>query len=160
GSGLTIAGAMLCLSFTRLPYFQTLGAPCAIGMFTMVAAALTLAPAILTLGSRFGLFDPKRKIKTRAWRRVETAGVRGPAPILAPPCATALVGLLALPSFTTSYNDRNYLPATTPSNLGYAAADRHFSSARLNPDLLLIETDHDMRNPADMLVLDQIGRGH
>ncbi|OOK68885.1 MMPL family protein [Mycobacterium kansasii] len=26
GSGLTIAGAMYCLSFTRLPYFQTLGA--------------------------------------------------------------------------------------------------------------------------------------
>src|ERR1700712_5326362 len=31
GSGLTIAGAMLCLSFTRLPYFQTLGVPCAVG---------------------------------------------------------------------------------------------------------------------------------
>jgi RND superfamily putative drug exporter len=26
GSGMTIAGAMLCLSFTRLPYFQTMGA--------------------------------------------------------------------------------------------------------------------------------------
>lgn len=27
GSGLTIAGATFCLSFTRLPYFQTLGVP-------------------------------------------------------------------------------------------------------------------------------------
>jgi putative drug exporter of the RND superfamily len=158
GSGLTIAGAMFCLSFTRLPYFHTLGAPCAIGMFTTVAGALTLGPAILTLGSRFGLFDPKRKIATRGWRRLGTAVVRWPAPILAATCATALVGLLALPSFKTSYNDRNYLPATTPSNLGYAAADRHFSAARLNPDLLLIETDHDMRDPADMLVLDRIAK--
>jgi RND superfamily putative drug exporter len=158
GSGLTIAGAMFCLSFTRLPYFQTLGAPCAIGMFTTVAGALTLGPAILTLGSRFGLFDPKRKIKTRGWRRLGTAVVRWPAPILAATCATALVGLLALPSFTTSYNDRNYLPATTPSNIGYAAAERHFSPARLNPDLLLIETDHDMRNPADMLILDRVAK--
>ncbi|OMC54294.1 hypothetical protein A5747_17530 [Mycobacterium sp. IS-836] len=158
GSGLTIAGAMFCLSFTRLPYFQTLGAPCAIGMFTMVAAALTLGPAILTLGSRFGLFDPKRKIKTRGWRRVGTAVVRWPAPILAASCASALVGLLALPSFTTSYNDRNYLPAITPSNIGYAAADRHFSPARLNPDLLLVETDRDMRNPADMLILDRVAK--
>ncbi|MCV7401926.1 MMPL family transporter [Mycobacterium fragae] len=158
GSGLTIAGAMFCLSFTRLPYFQTLGAPCAIGMLIMVAGALTLGPAILTLGSRFGLFDPKRKIKTRGWRRVGTAVVRWPAPILAATCATALVGLLALPSFTTSYNDGKYLPASTPSNIGYAAADRHFSPARLNPDLLLIETDHDMRNPADMLVLDRVAR--
>jgi putative drug exporter of the RND superfamily len=159
GSGLTIAGAMLCLSFTTLPYFRTLGAPCAIGMFTTVAAALTLGPAVITLGSRFGLFDPKRKIKTRGWRRVGTAVVRWPAPILAASCATALVGLLALPSFTTSYSDRNYLPAITPSNIGYAAADRHFSPARLNPDLLLLESDHDMRNPADMLVLDRVAKG-
>lgn len=159
GSGLTIAGAMFCLSFTRLPYFQTLGAPCAIGMFTIVASALTLGPAIVALGSRFGLFDPKRKMKTRGWRRLGTAVVRWPGPILAASLATALVGLLALPSFTTSYNDRKYLPPTTPSNIGYAAADRHFSPARLNPDLLLIETDHDMRNPADMLVLDRVAKG-
>jgi RND superfamily putative drug exporter len=128
-------------------------------MFTMVAGALTLGPAILTVGSRFGLFDPKRKIKTSGWRRLGTAVVRWPAPILAATCAVALVGLLALPSFKTSYDDRDYLPAITPSNIGYAAADRHFSPARLNPDLLLIETDHDMRNPADMLVLDRIAKG-
>jgi putative drug exporter of the RND superfamily len=158
GSGLTIAGAMYCLSFTRLPYFQTLGAPTAIGMLTIVAAALTLGPAILTVGSRFGVFDPKRKLKTRRWRRVGTAVVRWPAPILAATLAIALVGLLALPSFKTSYNDRNYLPAGTPSNIGYAAAARHFSSARLNPDLLLIETDHDMRNPADMLIIDRVAK--
>ncbi|MGC7202927.1 MMPL family transporter, partial [Mycobacteroides abscessus subsp. abscessus] len=41
GSGLTIAGATFCLSFTRLPYFQSLGIPCAIGMVVVVAAALT-----------------------------------------------------------------------------------------------------------------------
>ncbi|HET9891331.1 MAG TPA: MMPL family transporter, partial [Mycobacterium sp.] len=158
GSGLTIAGAMLCLSFTTLPYFRTLGAPCAIGMFTMVAGALTLGPAVITLGSRFGLLDPKRKIKTRGWRRVGTAVVRWPAPILAASSAAALVGLLALPSFTTSYNDRNYLPAITPSNMGYTAAERHFSPARLNPDLLLLESDHDMRNPADMLILDRVAK--
>ncbi len=158
GSGLTIASAMLCLSFTTLPYFRTLGAPCAIGMFTMVAGALTLGPAVITLGSRFGLLDPKRRLKTRGWRRVGTAVVRWPAAILAASCATALVGLLALPSFTTSYNDRNYLPAITPSNIGYTAAERHFSPARLNPDLLLLESDHDMRNPAGMLVLDRVAK--
>ena len=41
GSGLTIAGATFCLSFTRLPYFQTLGVPLAIGMVVCVFAALT-----------------------------------------------------------------------------------------------------------------------
>jgi RND superfamily putative drug exporter len=158
GSGLTIAGATYCLSFTRLPYFHTLGVPLAIGMLVAVVAALTMAPALITAASRFGLLDPKRKMKTRGWRRVGTAVVRWPGPILAASLALALVGLLALPSYKTSYNDRNYLPADIPANEGYAAADRHFSQARMNPELLLVETDHDVRNSADMIVIDRIAK--
>ena len=158
GSGLTIAGAMYCLSFTRLPYFQTLGVPCAVGMLVAVFAALTLGPAVLTVGSRFGLFDPKRRMRTRGWRRVGTAIVRWPGPILAVSVAIALIGLLALPGYKTNYDNRKYLPAYTRANVGYDAAERHFPNARMNPELLLIETDHDMRNPAGMLVLDRIAR--
>jgi RND superfamily putative drug exporter len=158
GSGLTIAGATFCLRFTRLPYFQTLGIPLAIGMLVAVAAALTMAPALLTICSRFGLFDPKRKMQTRGWRRVGTAVVRWPGPILAASVALTLVGLLAVPSYKPAYNDRNYLPPDIPANVGYAAADRHFPQARLNPEMLLVETDHDVRNPADMLVIERIAR--
>src|SRR6201988_2278282 len=82
GSGLTIAGAMLCLSFTRMPIFQTIGVPCAVGMFASVCIALTLVPAVLAVGSRFGLLDPTRRIGFRRWRRVGTATVRWPVPIL------------------------------------------------------------------------------
>jgi len=159
GSGLTIAGAMYCLSFTRLPYFQTLGVPCAIGMLVAVLAALTLGPAMIVVGGRFGLFDPKRKIKTRGWRRIGTAVVRWPGPILAATCALALIGLLAVPSYRTNYDSRVYLPADIPANVGFAAAERHFSQARMNPELLLLETDHDVRNPADMLIIDRISKG-
>src|SRR5690349_4665058 len=159
GSGLTIAGATFCLHFTRLPYFQTLGIPLAIGMLVAVAAALTMAPALLTICSRFGLFDPKRTMRTRGWRRVGTAVVRWPGPILAASVALALVGLLALPSYKPSYNDRLFLPKDIPANLGYAVADRHFPQARMNPEMLLVETDHDVRNSADMLVIDRIAKG-
>jgi RND superfamily putative drug exporter len=158
GSGLTIAGATFCLSFTRLPYFSTLGVPLGIGMLVAVAAALTMAPALLTICSRFGLFDPKRKAGTRGWRRVGTAVVRWPGPILAASVALTLVGLLALPSYKPAYNDRNYLPSDIPANVGYAAADRHFPQARMNPEMLLVETDQDVRNPADMLVIERIAR--
>ncbi len=159
GSGLTIAGATFCLHFTRLPYFQTLGIPLAIGMLVAVIAALTMAPALLTVASHFGLFDPKRKMKTRFWRRIGTAVVRWPGPILAATCALSLIGLLALPGYKPSYNDREFLPPDIPANLGYEAADRHFPQARMNPELLLLETDHDVRNPADMLVIDRIAKG-
>ena len=159
GSGLTIAGATYCLSFTRLPWFNTMGAPVAIGMLVVVLAGLTLGPAVVFLGSRFHLFESKRAAKQgRLWRRVGTAVVRWPAPILAVSAAVVLVGMVALPSFTTSYNDRHYLPASAPSNLGQEAANRHFSEARMNPDLLMVESDHDMRNPADMLVLDKVAK--
>jgi RND superfamily putative drug exporter len=70
----------------------------------------------------------------------------------------ALVGILALPGYKTSYDDRRYMPGDIPANIGYQAAARHFSQSRLNPDVLLIETDHDMRNPTDMLVLDKVAK--
>ena len=158
-SGLTIAGAVFCLSFTRLPSFQTLGIPCAVGMLVAVAVSLTLIPAALVLGSRFGLFEPKRKVTARRWRRIGTAIVRWPAPILAAACAIALIGLLALPGYKTSYNDSNYIPKDIPANLGLAAAQRHFpKSAMTMPDILLVEADHDMRNPADFLVLNKLAK--
>jgi RND superfamily putative drug exporter len=159
GSGLTIAGATFCLSFARMPYFQTLGVPCAVGMLAAVVVALTLGPAVLTVGSRFGVFDPKRKIGVRGWRRVGTAVVRWPLPILAVTCAVALVGLLTLPGYKANYNDREYLPTSIPANEGLTAADRHFSQARMKPEILMIQADHDMRNPTDFLVLDRLAKG-
>ncbi|MCV7100367.1 MMPL/RND family transporter [Mycobacterium palustre] len=158
GSGLTIAGAMYCLSFCRLPYFSSLGVPCAVGMLVAVLAALTLGPAMLTVASFFKLMDPKRKLQTRGWRRMGTAVVRWPGPVLAVTIGVALVGLLALPGYKTDYDNRHFLPADTPANVGYAAADRHFDQARLNPELLMIETDHDLRNSADFLVLDKVAK--
>jgi RND superfamily putative drug exporter len=158
GSGLTIAGATYCLHFTRLPFFQTLGIPLAIGMLVAVAAALTMAPALIVAGSRLGLFEPRHTIKTRGWRRVATAVVRWPGPILAASVALALVGLIALPSYKPAYNDREYLPKDVPANVGYAAADRHFPQARMNPELLLVQTDHDVRNSTDMLVIDRVAK--
>jgi RND superfamily putative drug exporter len=158
GSGLTIAGAMLCLSFTRLPYFQTLGVPCAVGTLVAVLAALTLGPSVVVLGSRFGLFEPKRAIRSRGWRRLGTLIVRWPGPVLVATIALALVGLLALPSYQANYNDRKYLPADMPANVGYQIADKHFNSARMNPELLMIESDHDLRTSADFLVIDKIAK--
>ncbi|MGV0067094.1 RND family transporter [Mycobacterium colombiense] len=158
GSGLTIAGAMLCLSFTRMPIFQTMGMPCSVGMLISVVIALTLVPAVLTVGSGFGLFDPTRAIGFGRWRRIGTAIVRWPAPILCATIAVALVGLVTLPGYQTSYNNRLYMPDNVPANVGYAAADRHFNQSRMMPEILLIESDHDMRNSADFLLLHRLAK--
>jgi len=158
GSGLTIAGATYCLSFARLPYFSTMGAPVAIGMVVVVAIAVTLGPAVLFLGSRVGLYESKRPPQSRFWRKVGTAVVRWPAPIFVASLFVVLIGIVAIPGYKPAYNDRYYLPADAPVNVGFAAADRHFTQARMNPDILMVEADHDMRNPADMLVLNAVAR--
>lgn len=158
GSGLTIAGAVFCLTFARLPYFHSLGIPAAIGVVVALVAALTLAPAVLSIGRHFGLFEPARPMRTRSWRRIGTAIVRWPGPVLMVTIAVAAIGLLALPGYKTSYDIRPYLPAGAPANTGYAAAERHFSQARLNPELLMIEADHDLRNPANMILLERVAK--
>jgi RND superfamily putative drug exporter len=158
GSGLTIAGAMLCLHFTRSPIFNSLGLPLSIGMAVVVAGALTLGPAVVTVASRLGALEPKRAMRVRFWRRVGTAIVRWPVPILIATIALSLVGLLALPGYYTDYNERHYLPPDIPAAQGFAAAERHFPAARLSPEVLMLETDHDMRNSADFLVIDRVAK--
>ncbi|OJZ67816.1 hypothetical protein BRW64_06140, partial [Mycolicibacterium diernhoferi] len=159
GSGLTIAGATFCLHFTKLPYFVSLGIPLSIGMAVAVLVALTLGPAVISVATRFRkILEPKRTMRTRGWRKIGAVIVRWPGPVLVATIALSMVGLLALPGYQTNYNDRKYLPDDLPANVGYAAADRHFSQARMNPELLLVESDHDLRNSADFLVIDKIAK--
>jgi RND superfamily putative drug exporter len=158
GSGLTIAGACMCLTLTTLPYFSTMGMPCAIAILTVIVAALTLVPAILTVGSRFGLLDPKRELSTRGWRKVGTTVVRWPVPIIVVTTMIAIIGFVSLLSYVPQYNDDKFTPADMPSNQAMAVAEKHFSKARMNPELLMLEADHDLRNPADMLVIDRVAK--
>ena len=68
GSGLTIAGATYCLSFCRLPWFHTMGAPVFVGMIVVVVAGLTLGPG--------------RGVRGQPVRAVRKEG-SGPRPVVA-----------------------------------------------------------------------------
>jgi putative drug exporter of the RND superfamily len=125
-----------------------------------VAVALTLVPAVLAVGSRFGLFEPKRRINYGGWRRIGTAIVRWPAPILIATLAVALVGLLTVLGYKPSYDDQTFIPPNISANQGWEAAKRHFSASRMmTPEVLMVDADHDLRNSADMLVLNKLAKG-
>ena len=158
GSGLTIAGAMLCLSFTRLPYFQTLGVPCAVGTFVAVVAALTLGPAVLTIGSRFVASSSRGadRIPWLAAHRHRGGAVARPDPRRH---AGAGPGRSARASRLQDELRRPQVPPDDiAANVGYAAAERHFPASRMNPELLMVESDHDLRNSADFLVINKIAK--
>ncbi|MGA9360441.1 MAG: RND family transporter [Mycobacterium sp.] len=155
GSGLAISGATLCLSLTKLNYFRTLGPPCFVAMVVAVAAALTLGPALLTLGSKIKYLDAPRPT-SRMWRRLGTAIARWPAAIIAVAALVIPLAIMNLTSYQVSYNDRDFAPASVESSKGYAAADRHFPKSQLSTDVLYVQSDHDMRNTTDMLSLDRI----
>ena len=159
-SGLTIAGAVFCLSFTRLPFFQTLGIPCAVGMVVAVAVALTLVPAAIAVGSRFGLFEPKRSVRARRWRRIGTAVVRWPAPILARDIGSRAHRAVGAAGIQNQLQRRELYPRKIfPPIRGWRPQSGTFPQSRMaSPDLLLVETDHDMRNPADFLILNKLAK--
>lgn len=158
GSGLTIAGACYCLTFARLNYFHTMGPAVAITMLFTIAAAMTLGPAVLTVGSLFGMFDPRTNVHGRLYRRIGASVVRWPVPILVASSAVVMLGAIFVPSYRQNYDDRQYQPAGAPANLGFQAADRHFPKSKLFSEMLMVETDHDMRNSADFISLDRVAR--
>ncbi len=158
GSGLTIAGACYCLTFARLNYFHTMGPAVAITMLFTITAAMTLGPALLTVGSLLGLFDPKHKVKAHLYRRIAASVVRWPVPILTASSAVVLIGAIFVPTYRQNYDDRQYQPHNSPANLGFAAADRHFPKSKLFSEMLMVETDHDMRNSADFISLDRVAK--
>jgi RND superfamily putative drug exporter len=158
GSGLAISGATLCLSLTHLDYFRTLGPPCAVSMVVAVVAALTLGPALLTVGSKIGWLQPRKPRANPVWRKVGTMMARWPAPMIAVAALIVPLCISGLAAYKVSYNDRDFAPASIESSTGYAAADKHFPRSWLSNDVVYLQSDHDMRNTTDMISMDRIAK--
>ncbi|WP_238847439.1 RND family transporter [Nocardia arthritidis] len=152
-SGSTVAGATACMSLTRLAIFSTSGLPCTIAVSVTLAAALTMGPALLAIGSRFGFLEPRGQRSQRRWRRIATSVVRWPGPVLAGSLAILLLAILVLPTFRPSFDERVAQPSNSLANQGFMAADRHLPPNVMAPSIFLVESDHDMRNPADLIAL-------
>jgi putative drug exporter of the RND superfamily len=84
--------------------------------------------------------------------------VRWPKPILAASSAVVMLGAVFVPTYKQNYDDRQYQPTSASAKKGFAAADRHFPPSKLFSEMLMVETDHDMRNSADFISLDRVAR--
>lgn len=154
-SALTVAGAMACLTVTRLAIFSTSGLPCTLAILISLAAALTLGPALLAVAARLGVAEPRRQSQRR-WRQIATAVARWPVPILVACLVTLCLAALLFTNYSPGYNERRAQPSGSLANIGLSAADRHFPPNTLTPNVFLVEADHDMRNAADLVALSKL----
>jgi len=156
GSALTVATAFGCLAFARISIFRANGTACAVGVLVAMVAALTLTPALIALAERRNLLKPQRSSIARRWRRIGVVVARWPGPILVTSGAVILALAIPLCGMSIGWNEAAATPAGAESNRGYQAADRHFGPDQLLPDVVTIETDHDIRNPAGLIAVERI----
>jgi putative drug exporter of the RND superfamily len=158
GSALTVATALACLGFADVGMFRSAGIPSAIGILVVMAASLSLTPALIGLAGGAGLLRPTPNRTGRRWRRLGASVSRWPAPILV--TALGVLALLALPAagIHSGWNEPDASPADTGSNQGYAAAGRHFEENHLLPDVVAVRADRDLRTPAGLIAVERITR--
>jgi RND superfamily putative drug exporter len=123
-----------------------------------MAASLTLTPALMALAGRRGWLEPRRSIIARRWRRIGVRVARWPGPVFAASAGLIIVLAVPLTGMQTSWNQPADTPAGTESDRGYAEMDRHFPANQLFPDVVTVEADHDLRNPAGLIAIERVTR--
>jgi len=139
-SALTVIVALACLVLASFALYKGLGPGLAIGVAVLLAAALTLLPALIAIFGRV-LFWPSRPMAgqrtTSAWGEVASRVVRRPVLVL-------LIGVIvfaALSAGLTNFAAGGFTstgPTGTDSAAGTAAIAAHFPAASSNPETLLL----------------------
>lgn len=159
-SGLTVSVALACLNFAHVVLLRSAGTPCAIGVFLGMLASLTLLPAIVSVAGRRGLVQPRptKQSGTKSWRRTGAVVARWPLPVAVAAALFLLCCMIPTFNLRLGYNELAAQPSSTGANLGVAAMNRHFPPNELFPEFVVITTDHDLRNPAGVLAIEQLTR--
>ena len=146
------------MMFAKLGLFSTVGIALAIAVGVAFLAAVTLLPAILVIAGPRGWISPGRELTTRFWRRSGIRIVRRPKTNL----VASLIVLIILASCASvaryNYDDRQALPDSVGSSVGYAALDRHFPVNSTIPQYLVIKSPHDLRTPEALADLEQMAQ--
>lgn len=152
-SALTIAAACGSMVFTKIGMFTTAGPPTAIAVLITLFISLTLPLALLSLAGARGWAEPRASTERR-WRRrgaqvIRHAGIY---------TAAALVFLLGTAAITTTFRmnwDESAMPrGATDATRGYDVVTAHFGRNEIAPEFVVVRSDHDLRNTADLAALE------
>ena len=156
GSAATVSITFLGMIFTKLGALKSMGPPLAISIAVALLAAVTFLPALMVLVGRRGWIKPRRDITTRFWRRSGIRIVRRPATQLIG-SLTVLLILAGCAMFARfDYDDRNTLPKSVESEVGYATLAQHFPLNATIPEYLVVQSSEDLRKPPALVELKQM----
>jgi putative drug exporter of the RND superfamily len=136
----------------RIPLLRGVGMPAAIGMVLAMLAVLTLAPALVSLTGQRSSWLQSPPTRSRWLRRVDIAAIRRPRPFVAAGIAVAVLAIAAVVGLRTDIDPDRYLGAASSSSGG------HFPGGRLLPEIVMIQSDHDLRDPDALIAIDRVTR--
>lgn len=159
GSALTVALALASMAFAHIAMFNTTGPAVSLAILSTLALSLTFLPALIAVAGPRGWLDPKPQRAEARWNRLGDYVVSKPARVLALGLAPLVLLALFFPFAKVSYDQRRTLPAGEQSTMGYQLLDRHFPPNEVLADYILITTDHDVRNSADLAAIEKAAAG-
>jgi len=154
-AGITVCIALLGLLLVPIPLVQTLGLAAAIGVATMMLAALTLLPALLGFAGNkidrvrlpFGKDDPTADPQQSFWGRF--ANRMGRHPWFAMIGGTAFLLLLAVPFLSINFGmpDDSSLPPNLSQQQAYSRVTSEFGAGTNGPLVVTVALPTD--NPGN-----------
>ena len=158
----TVVIGGLAMTQANVSLFSTTGPAIAVSVAITLVAGLTLTPALIAVGGR-RFFWPQRvgpgtEKTSRFWTRASRLIVARPRRVL----LVAMIPLLLLaglyPAMKLTYDERTPQPQSNENIQGLHALDRHYTAGEVLPDYVVIQSDHDLRNPQDLALLDNVTR--
>ena len=152
-SGLTVIIGSACMVMAKLALFGTTGPAIAVSILVTLVVGLTFTPAMTAaLGDRA---RPRRPAGGQRWAATGRLVASRPLPVVLASMALLVSLAMFWPRLEPNYDTNGLVPSSTESARGYDALDEHFPDNELEPDYVLVNSDRDMRNPADLAAVEQ-----
>ncbi|MFY9614919.1 MAG: MMPL family transporter [Candidatus Dormiibacterota bacterium] len=154
----TVVIGGLAMTQANVSLFNTTGPAIAVSVAITLVAGLTLTPALIAIGGKRFFWPQKieNEKSSRFWSGASRLIVSRPRQVL----VMALIPLLALaglyPLMKLTYDERTPQPQGNESIQGLYTLDHHYTAGEILPDYILVQSDHDLRNPQDLALLDSV----
>ena len=163
-SALTVIAALVSLVLAEFAFYQSLGPALAIGIALMLAAGLTLLPALLAIFGRAVFWPTGASVRTHEhtglWDRIGVAATRRPGLTLTAGVALfAVLGATLLTTGVAGFGDVSSSPSGTDSAAGTTLIETHFPSSITSRSAVLLQFPTSVWDDPSVLVPAQEGLG-